>query len=94
MITAAAETAFQMRLEQIKALDAQYGRARMLEHAIASHDDWFKIAAAWTINLATTIKMMNEAERARQAGKANAKALRARVDKLLSAAREQCEQRN
>jgi hypothetical protein len=38
------------------------------------------------------VKLMDQAEPAQQEGRLNAKALRRRVDKLLNAARERCDQ--
>jgi hypothetical protein len=35
-----------MPLEQVAVLDAQYGRARVLDHALASRDEAFRLAAA------------------------------------------------
>jgi hypothetical protein len=40
----------------------------MLDHAIESDDCAFKDAAAFTVALVTTLAIMDEAERARQAG--------------------------
>jgi len=40
----------------------------MLDRAIASNDRAFKLAAAVTVAFVTTLAVMDEAERARQAG--------------------------
>jgi hypothetical protein len=80
--------AITMPLEAVNALEAQYGRARMLDHALASRDEAFRLAAAFVVEFVTTVKIIEEAERARQAGKlAKAEALSARVTKLLTTAR-------
>ncbi len=56
------------------------GRARMLDHALASRDGNFQLAAAFTVEVVTVVNILNAAERARQAGKkAKAAALSARV---------------
>jgi hypothetical protein len=77
-----------MPLEAVNALEVQYGRARMLDHALASKDEAFRLAAAFVVELVTTINILNEAERARQVGKkVKAEALSARVTRLLTTAR-------
>jgi hypothetical protein len=80
--------AITMPLEAVYALDLQYGRVRTLDHALASKVEAFRLAAAFVVELVTVVKIMEEAERARQAGKrAKADALSARVTKLLTSAR-------
>jgi hypothetical protein len=80
--------AIAMPLEVVSALEAQLGRARMLDHALSSRDENFQLAAAFTVEVVTVVNILNAAERARQAGKrATAAALSARFTKLLTAAR-------
>jgi len=79
-----------MPLEAVNAIEAQLGRARMLDHALASRDENFQLAAAFTVEVVTTLNILNAAERARQVGKkATAEALSARFKKLLTTARAQ-----
>ena len=77
-----------MPLDAVNALEAQYRPPRILDHAIASADETFRLTAAFVVELVTTINIVTEAERARQAGKkSKADALSARVTKLLTTAR-------
>jgi hypothetical protein len=74
-----------MPLEAVNALEAKYGRLRMVEHALASRDRMFRLAAALTTEWVIMIKVMDENERARQAGKKGAEdALSDRVTKSLT----------
>ena len=53
---------------RVAALEQELGRVAMLDRAIESDDRAFKLAAAFTVALVTTLAIMDEAERARQAG--------------------------
>ena len=57
----------------------------MLDRAIESDDRAFKLAAAFTVALVTTLAIMDEAERARQAGNSW---LSERLNKMLRGERE------
>jgi len=70
---------------RVAALERDLGRVAMLDHAIASDDRVFKLAAAFTVALVTTLAIMDEAERARQAGD---HWLHERLNKMLRGERE------
>ena len=70
---------------RVAALEQELGRAAMLDRAIESDDRAFKLAAAFTVALVTTLAIMDEAERARQAGNGW---LAERLNKMLSGERD------
>jgi hypothetical protein len=70
---------------RVAALEHEVGRAAMLTRAIESDDRAFKLAAAFTVALITTLAIMDEAEQARQAGKGW---LAERLNKMLRGERE------
>jgi hypothetical protein len=70
---------------RVAALEQELGRVAMLDRAIESDDRAFKLAAAFTVALVTTLAIMDEAERARQAGNGW---LSERLNKMLRGERE------
>ena len=70
---------------RVAALEQELGRVAMLDRAIETDDQQFKIAAAFTVAWITTLAILDEAERARQAGNYR---LAERLNKMLRGERE------